>query len=292
VTEFAKVLRQAIETLGAQRGVSPGLMTQWLLQLRDAADNPEAEQRLMKKVERELGAAFRNAIRRGSLNRYHFNKPENWEIERLGPELRRQLEDRVWAAQALIRGRRDVETAEALQRFTGYVTSAARAEAGFRRTQTAREAAAIAKPLMGELFETRRIMVDQVRKLQGSLNLTIAEANGAIGGIWDAERAIKREHRPNHLAWGEKGLFFSLKDNWAEQKGLVKRPNGDCPAAYIGDTYSVPPGKTDEDETVAAGQCINCRCAMRFLYSLGDVEEFAPGALTKDGEKALRGEAA
>ena len=105
-------------------------------------------------------------------------------------------------------------------------------------------------------------------------------AEGAIGGIWDAEFEIPRatEHRSNHADWH--GLWFTEKDSVLAD--LVTSPNGD-----IGGTLGEPTreGLEFADNVVLPGYAWNCQCSMKLVYDIRDVPK---KYLTSMGKRAIK----
>jgi hypothetical protein len=103
-------------------------------------------------------------------------------------------------------------------------------------------------------------------------------ADGAIGGVWDANNDIPRVtgHRSNHESWN--GKWFAAKDS--DLHDLVEHPHG-----YIGDAYGKPTRPDVDDNIVLPGHAYNCQCSLRLVYDIRDVPE---KYLTARGRQSLR----
>jgi hypothetical protein len=104
-------------------------------------------------------------------------------------------------------------------------------------------------------------------------------AEGAIGGVWDAEFDIPRatEHRSNHAGWH--GRFFAEPDSILAD--LVTSP------VNIGDTYGEPTreGLEFPDNVVLPGYAWNCQCSLQLIYDIHDVPK---KYLTAMGKRAIK----
>jgi hypothetical protein len=210
-------------------------------------------------IRKKLEGAVKRAFSASSIKRKH-PKIEEWSILSMRPEMQAALDQRTWEALALARGRRDIEVDESMQRFLGFVSSVPSAgmeEVKKLRMEAERIAGPVAKP-----WSAKHIAVDQTNKLIGNLNHTIATGSAAIGGFWDALKGeIPRDNRENHLGWGKDELFFSIRGNWAEEKGWVNKPGEKgttSPVAYFGDAYGEPTHPKANDNVVMPGMAINC----------------------------------
>jgi hypothetical protein len=139
-------------------------------------------------------------------------------------------------------------------------------------------------------WKPRFIMVDQSRKLTGSLNQIVAKGSGAIGLLWDSAHEIEREFRANHSRWH--GKFFPVKGNWAETNGWIETPET-MGTAYVEERFGEPSGKGADDNIVLPGRAINCQCTGLYLYDLEDLPRYhLDDWLTEKGTASLQESAA
>ena len=252
--KFDDVLKQAVADLSANGFQSPQQILFWTAKLREAAKQnhrPGA----MNLLRRSLQTLFRKAIRR---------LPDH--ILRFGPEhlearLRPILESRIMASADLIVLNRSKAVDTILTRFSGWASSIPPGGSPGNKTEIK---AHIAKPLRQMNFEERRLSIDQGHKLIANINQTIAEDNNAIALIWRHVHQQGYDSRPEHVALD--GKLFVLRDNWAIQKGLMRK----------GGPYY------DEIEGVSVAPF--CRCHAEYLYNLRDLP---PEYLSLRGRDAL-----
>ncbi len=98
-------------------------------------------------------------------------------------------------------------------------------------------------------FEERRARIDETKRQIGNLNDVIAKGSGAIGAVWECsplECDCQAKHKPRDGKW------YPFKGSWADEKGLVRHPNG-----YWED-HEIP------------GQLSDCMCDARYIYDLED----------------------
>jgi hypothetical protein len=98
-------------------------------------------------------------------------------------------------------------------------------------------------------FEERRAQIDETKRQIGNLNDVIAKGSGAIGAVWECS-PLECDCQPKHKP--RDGKWYPFKGSWADEKGLVRHPNG-----YWED-HEIP------------GQLSDCMCDARYIYDLED----------------------
>ena len=120
--------------------------------------------------------------------------------------------------------------------------------------------------LGGLAFEERRVLIDQGHKLTAAISQTVAVGAGAIAGTWRSHyRQPGYDYREDHKE--RDGLLYTLRGNWALEKGLMK-PG---PAGYY-------------EDVTAVGEEVFCRCWMVWFYNLSSLP---PDMLTAKGKSEL-----
>lgn len=220
-------------------------------------------------VRKTMTLAYYKLVTRGGLLK-RMPQISAYTLQRLTPALQAELNRRIMSSIDLIKINRPVAIAKTLQRFSGWATSVP--EGGF--PSDIRKGAYkyvtvksdVQKSMTSLPFEERRVIIDQNAKLVSALNTVTAEAGGAIAAIWQSHKAQKNyDGRPAHNA--RDGKIFLVRDNWAIQKGLVKRGAGEY---------------TDSIEQ--PGEFVFCRCSWIYVFNVRDLPA---DWLTKKGEEAL-----
>ena len=220
-------------------------------------------------IRKTMTLAYYKLVTRGGLLR-RMPQISPYTLQRLTPALQTELNRRIIASIDLIKLNRPVAIAKTLQRFSGWATSVP--EGGF--PSDVRKGAYkyvdiksdVQKAMTSLPFEERRVIIDQNAKLVSAINTTVAEAGGAIAAIWQSHKHQKNyDGRPEHNK--RDGEVFLIRDNWAIQKGLVKRGAGEY---------------TDSIEQ--PGEFVFCRCSWIYVFN---VSELPSDWLTKKGEEAL-----
>jgi len=187
--------------------------------------------------------------------------------ERIKPEFRRLLEDRIRANIDLITMERPNAVDVATARFSGWLMS-------FDGTQEklppAKELPAfknILKPITEQKsYEHSRRAIDQGHKMLRAIDSVIAEQGGAVAAIWHAHpKTSTYDARKEH--WARDGKVYIYKNSDLVEKGLVKK--GDEPWV--------------EDITDPPAFLVNCTCFFSNEYSLNGLYRIAPHLLTKKG---------
>jgi hypothetical protein len=273
---FFSALRDAIRHFAEHGYANVRHVEDWAHKLRLAADAEHDHQATYERVRRGMESQFERHMRSQGVAARKRPKIEPWTRERLMPEARDELENRIHAATDLIRLNRDEAVDRTVRRFKAWVSSV---PAGGRvKPDTKAAHASVGKEARDARFIERRVAIDQTAKMLANVSDIVATGNGAIGGFWDATFDIVRDHRTNHVGWHD--LWFTAKDNWALKAGYVRSPNG-----MIGDRFGPPSRPKADDNTVMPARAINCRCLLRYVYDLEDVPD---DILTDKGHAALR----
>jgi hypothetical protein len=261
---FQQVLSAAIADLLEHGFDSIDRVARWSQELRAAAERSFSSGPEMDlKFRDALSAIYRRLIDRGEILRTNQGIPR-FTIDRVRPALRAELDRRIVAAASLVKLNRQEAVEKVLRRFEGWSTSIPKggtdAENKRKRKQEMR------KSIAGLPFLERRVIIDQGHKLVSSLNEILASDGGAIAGRWSSRwRQPGYNYREDHKERDKK--VYLVRNSWAHKAGLVK------------------PGAVGYyDEITAAGQEVNCRCSVVWLYNLRDLPR---EMLTDKGKKAL-----
>jgi len=258
---FAEVLQQAVADISENGFTSAERLGEWQRRLADAVQRlmgtPSQIEQLMRD---SLNAVYRRLVERGGWAKYHPGIAR-FTVERVLPQLRADLDRRIWSNASLIKLNREQAMAETLRRFSGWASSVP--PGGSAETDRSEVKASVKKPLYSLPFVERRCAIDQGHKLFAAINETIAIGGNAIAAVWHHHHVTYP--RKEHVA--REGKVFLIRDNWAQKAGLVK--NGEN-------------GYTDEIER--PGEFVYCRCSYQWLYSL---RALPPDMLTAKGKAEL-----
>lgn len=228
------------------------LRTSALLKMQDPA-----------KTEREiavaLGSRYNQLVIKGGLTR-QMPAIKAFTLERVKPQLRRELDRRISVSASLIKLNRDEAIDKTLRRFQGWATSIP--EGGSKVVEVKDEKDNIRKALTTLPFLERRVVVDQTHKLVDSITNIVAVEGGAIAARWHSPwRRQGYDARKDHKERDEK--VFAIRGCWAFEKGLMK---------------AGPNGYTDEIER--PGEFVYCSCRYEYIFYLTSLP---PDMLTKKG---------
>jgi hypothetical protein len=250
VSEFQRVLTEAVADISANGYDSAARLEDWLLRLRIAAERDGvSDADVADALKRTLGTTYKRLVDNGGLER--SAGVSRFTIERVRPELRAELDRRILASANLIKLNREQMVDKTLQRFSGWATSVP--PGGSRAVDRREVKKAVRKALASEPFEVRRVTIDQGHKLAANLNQVVAEGNGAIAIEWKSRwREAGYNYRKDHKE--RDGHVYALRGNWALEKGLMK-PG---PDGYY-------------DQITSVGEEPFCRCSGVYLFSLRDL---------------------
>ncbi len=260
---YYDVLTEAIADIQDHGFESESRLNGWLYDLRDAAERSLIpEEMLIRHVKSVFINQFDRLINQGAILRYHPGV-QRWQLEKIKPHLRSELDRRIMASANLIKLNRAEMVDRTLRRFSGWATSI---PVGGSDTDSRREVKK-SMSLADMSFIERRVMIDQGHKLVAALNDIVATDAGAIAAVWHSHGHDDASYdaRPDHLT--RDGKVYLIPGNWATEKGLVK---------------SGPDGRADE--ITQPGQEINCRCKYRYIYSINRLPD---DMLTVAGKKAI-----
>lgn len=261
---YDQVLTAAMDEFTERGYQSVEQMAWWSDQLRRAA---ERSMKSMADVEQMVREAMTNVWRKQVENEGVLKTNpgvSRYTVEKLKPELRKELDKRIQASLDLIKVNRPQAVEKTIQRFQGWATSIP--AGGSEALKRGEERAHLKKALASQSYDARRVTIDQSLKLASAINNTVAIGGGAIACIWQSHKYQENYRgRPDHNA--RDGKIYLLRSSWAMAKGYVK---------LGGHKYS--------DEITQAGEEINCRCKQVWLYSLRDLP---PEMVTERGRAAL-----
>lgn len=232
----------------AQRGfVSPRDVDAWARQIAIAAEagyDPEGD---AARIRRALTAAYRRVTSPRSLARLHTGV-EGWATPRLAPQMRDELERRVWAAVKENAEARFAAQDKLVARFRAWATSI---PAGGQDVDQRQARQNIVKAAKQTPYTRKRAQIAETARMTGNVNDLMAQGGGAIGAIWDHVPELERKFRPEHTA--RHGKWYPIRGSWADARGFLRHPHG-----YWQD-HELP------------GQLINCQCEAVYVYNLEDV---------------------
>ncbi len=218
VSPFRKLLKEAINYF-LTYGYTPEGLAVWQDMLRSAASKSmPSEQVLNKKLSDSLQGTFKRLVTNGSVMKYHPGIPR-LTLERIAPQLRNELDRRIFASADLIKINRDQAIEKTLRRFSGWTTSIP--VAGTRVTDKMEVEKDIAKSLVQMNYEERRLFIDQGHKLTSNISAILAIQSGSIAAMWRHVHEPNYNGRPEHIA--RDGKLFLMRDSWAIEKGFVKK---------------------------------------------------------------------
>lgn len=258
---FFEVLTAAINDLIEHGFDSEKRLDRWVLDLREAAIRSlKPESQVKNDIARALEATFTRLVTQSSVLRKHPSVTK-FDLQRIKPKLRAELDRRIMASANLIKLNRKASIDKTLQRFQGWATSI---PVGGSKTQDrVKEKQHIKKELYKSHFEERRVIIDQNHKLISSINDIVATDNGAIAAEWNSHwRQPNYNYRKDHKERDNK--VYLIRGSWADNRGLVK-------------------GKYS-DSITQPGEEPFCRCNYRYIYSLRRMPE---DMLTAKGKKAI-----
>lgn len=220
---FRSLLLEALREF-AERGYrSEGDLHEWLMRLHHALEREmQTDAAIRKQIGNALDAIFHREVIRGGVQK-RVPGVQRYTIDRVAPQLRAELDRRIYAGIDLIKLNRAAAVQKTLQRFAGWTTSVGPA-GSFVKPRELREAAnEIAKPVSQLRFEKRRVAIDQGHKLSASVAHVVAMGAGAIAGIWHDRGEFDHGYdaRPEHLA--RSGTLYLVRGSWALTEGLIAK---------------------------------------------------------------------
>lgn len=265
---FDEVLKAAIEDISQNGFDTAERLAFWEEQLRRAARASMTPIEDMEKYLKEaLTDAWNRDIKAGKVYSRHPGV-SRFTIDKIKPQLRRELDKRILASANLIKLDRDRVINETLQRFSGWATSIP--EGGSKAVNKKEEKETVRKGLSGLEFKARRVIIDQTHKLNGAINNIVAVNGGAIAAIWKSHYHqvgydYREEHKEREIESTKKP--YLIKDSWAASQGLVKLD-----------------GSKWLSDMTQPGEQIFCRCFLNYIYVLSDLPD---SMLTVKGKEKL-----
>ena len=257
---FFEVLTAAINDIIEYGFDSKKRIDGWLKKIKIAANDAlMSDEQMQIEMEKALNSTFTRMVTKGGLINKSVTK---YDIEKLKPRLRSELDRRIMASANLIKYNREKNINEVLQRFEGWATSIP--VGGSKAVDKVKEKQAIKKSLTKMPFEQRRVVIDQTHKLVSNINEIVATDNGAIAARWHSHwKQPNYNYRKDHKERDEN--IYVIRNSWAHKEGLIKPING----------YT--------DDITSPGEEVYCRCNYVYLYNLRQVQDL----LTNKGKKAL-----
>lgn len=262
---FFQVLTEAVNDISEHGYDDPRRIATWTERLRAAAAQATQSVSFLETMMHEaLGVIYRRWTESGKLLKRHPGVAR-FTLERIKPELRKELDKRILASANLIKLNRQEAISNTLRRFEGWSTSIPKGGSdNVLKRKTRKE---IGKPLQSLPFIERRVLVDQGHKLVGAINETVAKQGSAIACVWHSHwREPGYNYRPDHKERDKQ--VYLLRDSWALERGLIK-PG---PAGYY-------------DSVTAVNEEPFCRCWLTFFYHL---RQLPPDMLTRKGADELQ----
>lgn len=236
----------------------------WQAKIRKAAEAsllPEAE--LTDMLRDGLSDVYERLVGQGKIAERHPGV-SRFTIEKMKPELRKLLDQRIMASANLIKLNRKQSIDKTLQRFAGWATSIPNGGTTQAKKKEVREG--IRKSLVSLPFEERRVLIDQGHKLSAAISEVVAIGGQAIAARWRSHwRQPGYDYREDHRDRDQR--IYLLRDTWATDAGLVKPGNN----GYY-------------DKITKAGEEPFCRCFIVWIYALRDLPD---DMLTVKGKKEL-----
>lgn len=241
---------------------SPERLAYWTEQLRAAAAKEMiSDDEMAARLGSHFEQLFKAQVRDEGILRHHRDIPR-FTFERLKPDLRAEMDRRLYASRQLIKLNRSEAMDKMERRFAGWGTSIP--AGGSRVVDKVAEKQDIRKSLYQLPFVERRLMIDQGHKMVAALSETLANDGGALAGVWNSVHRPGYNNRVTHLE--RDGKTYAVRGNWAIEAGLMNKGDG-----YI-------------DEFERVGEFPYCSCFMRWIYYLKRLPE---AMLTAKGRAEL-----
>lgn len=209
---------------------------------------PESE--LIKMLTEGLSDVYDKMVNKGKIAERHPGV-SIFTVDKLKPELRRLLDQRIMASANLIKLNRQQSIDKTLQRFSGWASSIPAGGTTQAKKKDVKDD--VRKSLVSLPFEERRVLIDQGHKLTASISEVVAVGGNAIAARWRSHwRQPGYDYREDHAERDQQ--IYLLHDTWATKAGFVKGNKG----------------QWYDDITKAAEEPF-CRCFIVWIYSLRDL---------------------
>ncbi|MBL5926809.1 hypothetical protein [Enterobacter asburiae] len=244
VKSLYEVLTEAVNHYVKKGWDSERSLLEWSRKLRVAATRESPSPDVARK---HLTAIYsRLVIDGGALKDQPPEGPTRVTLQKLKPELRDELDRRIFASANLIRLNREQAVEKTLQRFQGWVTSIP--PDGVSEIDKNAKKQELKKSVAEMDFISRRVAIDQGHKLASNVKYLLSVQSGAIAFRWHSNwRRTGYKYRPDHKERDD--LIYLIRGSWADEKGLLKPVNG-----YY-------------DEITAAGEEVYCSCQVFPIYA-------------------------
>lgn len=256
-----EVLTEAVNHYVDRGWDSQKSLLDWSRKLRVAASREAPNDSIARK---HLTSIYsRLVIDGGALREQPADGPKKITLDKIKPDLRKELDRRIFASANLIKLNREQAIERTVQRFEGWVSSIP--PDGVSSIDKNCQKADIKKSVTDLNFISRRVAIDQGHKLTSNVKYLLSIQGGAIGFRWHSPwRRPGYDYREDHKERDE--LIYLVRDSWAVQQGLIKPVNG---------FY---------DEITAAGEEVFCSCQVFPIYAWQKL----PGEfLTEKGKREL-----
>lgn len=260
---FYETITAAIADIEAHGYDSQQRIEGWIEKIKQSAEaSLTPEHVLQLELNRTMTAIYTRLIERGGVMKAHKGL-SRFQIERLKPKLRNELERRIMASAQLIKLNRSAMIDKTIQRFSGWSTSIPPGGTDVLNTMAVK--GHIKKALKDLPFTERRVMIDQGHKFVSELNNIIAVDGGAIAAEWHSHwRQPGYNYDPDHKELDMH--VFVIRGNWAINVGFMNK----------GDGYT--------DDMIRPAERPFCRCQYRYIYALRDLPD---AMLTNKGREEL-----
>lgn len=239
-----EVLTEAINHYVDRGWDSQDSLLDWSKKLRVAASREAPDDQVARK---HLTSIYgRLVIDGGALRDQPADGPKKITLDKIKPDLRKELDRRIFASANLIKLNREQAIERTVQRFEGWVSSIP--PSGVSDIDKNQQKAEIKKSVTDLNFISRRVAIDQGHKLASNVKYLLSIQGGAIGFRWHSPwRRPGYNYRKDHKERDE--LIYLVRDSWAIEQGLIKPVNG---------FY---------DEITAAGEEVFCSCGAFPIYA-------------------------
>lgn len=216
----------------------------WCSKLRVAASREAPSDDLARK---HLKAIYsRLVIDGGALKDQPAGGPSKITLEKIKPQFREELDKRIFASANLIKLNREQAVEKTIQRFQGWVSSIP--PDGVSEIDKNKQKQNVSQSVSDLNFISRRVAIDQGKKLSSNVKYLLAIQGGAIAFKWHSNwRRAGYDFRKDHKERDE--VIYLVRDSWALTQGLIKAVNG-----YY-------------DEITAAGEEVFCSCEAIPIYA-------------------------
>ena len=264
-----ELIKKALDET-SQNGWTPASIAFWANEFRKQASATVFNKSPESVISPYLNNLFKKEI---TDNKLLERNPgiDRFTLERIKPQFRRILEDRIRANINLIVLERPASIEISTARFSGWLMSFDGKQAKLPPADELPVFQNITKPMLDQKsYEHSRRAIDQGHKMIRAIDLTIAEQGGAIAAIWHAHKTTAYfTARPDH--WKRDGEIYVFKNSDIADKGLVKKG----PNVWLEDIPDPP------------ALLINCVCYWEFIYSVSTLAKLAPDRITQKGRDLL-----